>query len=73
MISKSTVNYIWQNQVIWPLYGEAKFMLKNTSIKLGRPRYTFTPAGESESMLRAFHEKTNRQNQTPEKMQEIAV
>ena len=46
---------------------------KNVGSEPGRLRYTFTPAGETEAMFRAFFEANQAKELTPERMSEIAA
>ena len=46
---------------------------KNIGSQPGRLRYTFTPAGESEAMFRAFFDANQANELTPERMSEIAA
>ena len=45
---------------------------KNVGSEAGRLRYTFTPAGNTEAMFRAFFEAAQTDDLTPERMAEIA-
>jgi len=45
---------------------------KNVGIASGRLRYTFTPAGDTEAMFRAFYEAAQSGQLTPDTMSEIA-
>ena len=45
---------------------------KNVGNEPGRLRYTFTPAGGTEAMFRAFFEAARNEQLTPEMMAEIA-
>jgi len=46
---------------------------KNVGHEAGRLRYTFTPAGSTERMFRAFFEAAQNGELTPERMAEIAL
>ena len=45
---------------------------KNVGSKRGRLRYTFTPAGDTETMFRAFFDAAQNDELTPEQMVDIA-
>ena len=46
---------------------------KNVGKRPGRLRYTFTPAGETEAMFRAFFDVSENGDLTSERMSEIAA
>jgi len=46
---------------------------KNVGSEPGRLRYTFTPAGDTEAMFRAFFDAAQADNLAPERMAEIAA